>query len=202
MFGWTKTKQHAWFIVLVTIIIGIIMNAVRGSDLLNAVVSLMVGLSIASISLIISRDHSFTFYDLVSPLLSYKKVLKFFVLAVLFAVPILVLVSPFVLGVYSRNPMVTISGLLLLVPLVYFTVRLKFFPFIVLEHENASINDLVLMSYKLTAHHFLPVFLFLLSASLLNILGILLFGIGLLVTVPVTLFATAHMYDRLKEHTV
>ena len=34
-FGWTKTKQHAWFITLTFIIAGIIMSAVKFSPVLD-----------------------------------------------------------------------------------------------------------------------------------------------------------------------
>jgi uncharacterized membrane protein len=152
--------------------------------LFDAIVSLMVGISITSISLLIARDHSFTFTDLVSPLLSAKKVLNMFVLTAIYGVAVL------------------LGTILLIVPGVYIAVRFKFFPYIVIENENASIKDLIRMTYKLSTGHFWPLFFFLAIAAVLNVLGSLLFVIGLVVTVPVTVFASAYMYSRLKEHTI
>lgn len=183
-FGLAKTRQHAWFIFLTLIIISIIINSVRFVPFLETFVSLMVGLSLVSISLLISRDQHFTFQDLYKPLLSQKRVLKFIVLAILYVISVLV------------------GTLLLVVPGIYIAIRFKFFPFVVLENENASLHDLIKMSYKVTENHFWQIFFFLLLIGLVNILGLLLLVVGLLVTIPVSLFALAHVYNKLKEHSM
>lgn len=212
MFGWAKTKQHAWFIALTTIIISIIMSAaktftlfkgelVQSFDLYSIFILLLVCLSVVSISLLISRDHHFTFSDLFSPLLSPKKVLKFFAITAILAIPIVVLALTFVVGVFQQNAVVTILGMILFLPLVYLSVCFKLFPFVVLEHENASVVELMTITYNLTAPHFLQMFAFLVLATILNVAGAIVI-IGLFVTVPVTLFATAHVYDKLKEHSM
>ena len=184
MFSWTKTKQHAWFITLTFIIAGIIIGAVRFMPVFDTVVGLMVALSIISISILISRDSVFTFSDLYTPLLSPKRVLKFIALTILYVVS------------------VTIGTILLIIPGVYIATRFKFFPYMAIEHENATIKDLIKMSYKLTENHFWIVLGFLILATILNIIGALLFVVGLIITVPVTLFASAHMYNKLKEHNI
>ena len=183
-FGWAKTKQHAWFLALTFIIAGVIINAVKFMPVFDMIVSLMVALSIISISLLIVRDRSFTFADLYTPLLSPKRVLKFIALSILYAVA------------------VTIGTILLIVPGVYIATRFKFFPYVVIENENADLSDLIKMSYKLTNNHFWVILGFMVLAAILNIIGALLFMVGLIITVPVTLFASAHMYTKLKEHTV
>lgn len=208
-FGWAKTKQHAWFVVLTFIIVGTIISAVKAMFLLNIVVGLLVAFSLASISLTISRGHSFTFTDLFSVLLSQKRVTKFVALSILYSLPALIAGSSFslvVIGIYSQNPLFTLSALIvsaiLTIPAIYVTVRYKFFPFVVLEHEDASLQDIIKMSYKLTANHFWILFAFLLCAAILNILGAIVMFVGLLITVPTTLFATAHVYNKLKEHSM
>lgn len=183
-FGWAKTKQHAWFIVLTFIIAAICMSAVRINPILNLIVSIMVGVSLTSISLIIVRDQHFTFTDLYNPLLSAKRVLKFAFLAILYAVA------------------VAIGTILFIIPGVYIATRFNFFPYVAIENENVHIKDLISMSYKLSNNHFWVILAFLVLAMVLNIIGALLFGVGLIVTIPVTLFANAYMYVRLKEHTV
>lgn len=208
-FGWTKTKQHIWFIVLTFIIISTIISAIDHTPILNVIVPMMVGLSLVSISILISRDHHFTFADLFNPVLSQKRVLKFLALTALYLVPIFatfVAIAIVVFGAMSIDAAVTLFGivlsLLLIVPSIYITVRFKFFPFVVIEHENASFDELVRMTFKLTNNHFWPVFWFLVLASILNFIGFILFFVGLLVTIPVTLFATAHMYNKLKANLI
>ena len=183
-FGWAKTKQHAWFIVLTFLIIHIIISAVRFSPLLDFIVSLMVGLSVASISLMISRHQDFSFRDLYMPLLSQRRVLKFIALLFVYCVA------------------VGLGAILLIVPGVYVAVRFKFFPYVVVENEYASLEELVRMSYKVTHGHFWQVFGFLLLAILFNFVGFLCLVVGLFVTIPVTIFATAHVYNKLKEHSM
>jgi uncharacterized membrane protein len=183
-FGWSKTRQHAWFIVLTFIISSIITGAVKFTPFTNIIVCLMAGLSIVSISLQITRDHHFTFRDLYLPLLSPNRVLKFIALTVLYILA------------------VSIGTVLFIIPGIYIAVRFKFFPFVVIEHENESIADLIRLSYKTTAHNFWPVFFFLLLGCIINILGALCFIIGLAITIPTTIFAMAHMYDKLKAHAI
>lgn len=182
MFGWQKTKQHAWFIFLTFIIASLISHASRFLPVFDFLVSLMITLSLASISLKIVRDHSFTFADLFYPLLSPRRVIKFIFLTLLYVIA------------------VGIGLVLLVIPGIYIAVRYFFYPYVAIEHEEAEVQDLVKMSYRLTNNHFWPVFAFMVLAFLLNVLGAALLVIGLFVTVPMTMFATAHMYARLKDH--
>jgi hypothetical protein len=120
----------------------------------------------------------------VNPLLSYKRVLKTLALTAIYGLA------------------VVIGTILFIIPGIYIAVRFKFFPYVVIENENASLKDLIKMTYKLSAGHFWILFFFLILATILNILGGLAFVIGLVVTVPVTVFASAYMYIKLKEHAI
>ncbi len=209
LFGWNKTLQHAWFIFLTFIIGSIIISSTVLNPLLNVVVALMVGLSLASISLMIVRNHAFSFADLFYPLLSPRRVLKFFALVSLYVLPMLIVMltgAILVVGAASGSASVTLFGLIMtfvfFVPSLYVAVRFKFFPFVVVEHEHSTIKDLVLMTYKLTGGYFWEILGFMVLACILNIIGLILLGVGLLVTVPVTFFAASHLYDRLKSHTM
>lgn len=193
-FGWLKTKQHYWFIALTFILYALILSSASRIPLLNTVTALMVGLSVVSITLHIVRNHSFTFADLFVPLLSPKRVLKFLALSVLYIIPV-----AFLTVVLFAPGLARWGALFVVVPSVYLMIRFKFFPYVVLEHEDASIKELILMSLKLTKGHFWAIFLFLFSVALFNTIGALTV-VGLLVTIPVSIFASAHVYDKLKEH--
>ncbi len=184
MFGWDKTKQHAWFVFLTFIIAFIVTSSVQFIPVVNALVALMAGLSLVSISILIAKDQHFTFHDLYAPLLSAKRVLKFIAATIIYAVA------------------VSIGFILLIIPGVYIATRFKFFPYVVIENEDLSMADLIKKTYKLSHNHFWVIFAFLVMATILNFIGALLLMVGLIVTVPVTLFASAYMYNRLKEHTV
>lgn len=215
-FGWAKTKQHAWFITLTFIISSLVINASTGISPVNILVAFMTVLSIVSISLTMSRDQHFTFGDLYMPLLSQRRVLKFVVLAALYIFPVLVVMFSYQLiqqGVMRASAGLFAAGLILSIPAslaaVYTTVRFKFFPFIVIEHEGATISNLIKMSYSFTEGRFVQVLFFLFLATVLNIAPIIVaailgpvFLIGIFLTVPVSVLATAHLYNRIKDHTI
>lgn len=208
-FGWTKTVQHAWFVFLTFIIISIIGTATILNPIINAIVTLMATLSIAAVSLMIVRNHAFSFSDLYNPLLSPRRVLRFFALASFYVLPMLLVMlmgAILFVGAANGSASVTLFGLittlLLFVPSVFIAVRFNFFPYIVAEHEHSSVRDLIMMSYKLTEGNFWKIFFFIVLAGILNAFGALLFGVGLFLTIPITVFACAHLYDRLKSHSM
>lgn len=92
---------------------------------------------------------------------------------------------------------ITLIGfVLLIVPGVIATISFMFAPYIVLSTNKGPIEALK-ESYALAKGKRWPLFLFLLAAVGLNIIGALLVGVGLLVTIPVTMIAIAHAYKTL-----
>lgn len=179
-FGWAKTKQHAWFIFLTTLGFALIGGATHFIPVLGTVINLMVTLSVISVSVLIAHNHKPTFESLYTPLLSARRVLTFILLTFLYV-------------------LVVILGLILFIlPGIYLAVRLKFFPYVLLENPNAKLEDLISMSYSVTKGYFWKIVLFSIMLALLNLCGAILLGIGLLVTIPISLFATAHFYDKMK----
>jgi uncharacterized membrane protein len=192
-FGWAKTKQHYWFVVLTFLIGAIITVSTSRIHLLNSIVILLVGLSIASISLQMSRDTPFSFIDLFNPLLSPEKVLKYLILAIVYLIP--AIISAVAL---FRTP-AHWGSLFVIIPSLYIAVRFKFFPYVVIDNEHATVKELIKMSFKLTNNHFWKIFLFLCVAAVINLIGAFTI-VGLLVTIPVTVLATSQVYNKLKEH--
>jgi uncharacterized membrane protein len=133
-------------------------------------------------------------------------VLNFIALTTLFIAVIGSCVIPLAgfISTLGKAPSVVTFIYLCLSPLtivgVYLSVRFKFYPFVILENEHMTLEALIRQSYKVTRGVFVPVFVALILMMLLNIAGALLFGVGLIVTVPVSLFATAHLYRKLVEH--
>jgi hypothetical protein len=196
VFGWNKTRQHYWFCFLTFLLVTLIINSVDHVPLLRTVVTLMVALSVVSVSLLIARDHHFTFENLFTPLLSPKKVAKFVLISVLYAIPV-ILAAVFLFFVPAK-----FLGLLVILPSIYLAVRFKFFPYVVVENEDATLESIIRKSLKLTEGHFWMVFGFIVLIGLLNVLGLAFFIVGLVVTIPVSIFATAYVYTRLKERAI
>ncbi len=205
MFGWAKTQQHAWFIALTFIIIGIIFSAVvrfPGIPGFASLVYTLTVLSICSISLAISRNHHFTFADLFTPLLSSKRVLKYLAFAILYAIPPLFVVSIIGANIIMKSGFIAVISFVLFILAMYIGIRFLFYPFVVVDHENAKFIELIKMSYRITSANFLFIVMLYVALVAFNMLGAYLFGIGLLVTVPISTFMLAHVYNRLIEHHV
>lgn len=215
-FSWGKTRQHAWFLVCSALIYGVIMSAVKATPILGLVVSLFVALSLLSLSLIIVRGESFSFADLFSRLRSPTLVLKFFVLTFVYTVVVGLLVFPFVASsslafasFFLTGDITVMNNRLLSLLLVtflmfsfgvYVSVCFKIYPYVLLENEHMKMIDIVKRTYRLTSGSFWKLFFFLITLSILNLLGFILLGVGLLITVPISVFALAHLYRKLEGH--
>jgi hypothetical protein len=186
LFGWEKTVQHYWFSFLTFLLITLLITSIDHVPLLRTIVVLLAALSVVSVSLLIARNHHFTFESLFTPLLSPVKVAKFLILSVVYAIPIILTV------VFLYFVPANFLSFLVVIPCIYIAVKFKFFPYVVIENENASLQNLLKMTLKITDKHFFMVLGFILLVCLLN----------LAITVPMSLFATAHVYTKLKDHTV
>jgi len=89
---------------------------------------------------------------------------------------------------------------LLVVPGIIASVLLLFAPYIVMD-RNLGPVEAIQRSFAVTKRHFWSVLLFLVAALAVNIGGALLFGIGLFVTIPVSVIAIAHAYRTLSSQT-
>jgi hypothetical protein len=215
-FGWKKFLQHYWYVFLSSFIITIIMSAVWWNTVLSVVVALLASVSIVHTTLAISRNHSFSFESLFSPLLSPKRVGKFLALALIMSLPFMaILLCLVILFTGATTGMATGNKALAFLALVagmistvlvfltaYLTVRLKFIAFVVVEHPDATITNLLKNAYDLTKKQFLNVFVFIVMVAVLNVAVVIIFFPLLIVSLPVSLFASAHVYDRLRDHMV
>lgn len=93
---------------------------------------------------------------------------------------------------------VTIGIFLLILPGIFVAIRFQFFPYFILEEEISSFSALK-KSYYLTENLTFELFLFGLAVVILNIVGVLLFGVGIVFTYPLTTMATAVIYKSLVE---
>lgn len=92
--------------------------------------------------------------------------------------------------------MFAIGLILLIVPGCYILARYGFFPFFIIDKEAGPIEALKL-SAKATEGIRWPIFLLFLACLGLDILGFLLLGVGLLITIPITLLALAKVYRQI-----
>ena len=187
-FGWTKTKAHSGllFRVMLTLfaldVASAIVHKVLNDTLLGVgagvafiVVGVIVGAGFTRILLRIAQGHAAHYQDLVPPA---RLVWYFFCASV-------------VAGVITAVGLVA-----LIIPGIYLALRFSMVRFAVLD--GAGITESLRQSGKETrGHKWHLLGLFLVLAGV-NLVGLLLLYVGLLITVPVSGLAWAHVYLKLK----
>ena len=197
-FGWETFKRRPWIligafalIVLISAIPGILTphpEVVQGQPpppptpfaivmgLVGVVVNLFVGLGLTNFAL---RAHDnidgVTIGDLWNP-------------------------APFwrFLGAELLAALIIVAGFILLViPGIIASLGLGFAPYIVIDRPLGPVESLK-ESWRITKGNKWRIFLFGLALLGVNILGLLAIGIGVLVSVPITLLAVVHAYRFLQ----
>jgi hypothetical protein len=107
------------------------------------------------------------------------------------------------LGLYALGSLLfTLAYLagfvLLIIPGIFLAIRLGLFGFIIIDEHKKPV-DALKKSFAMTEGHFWKLLGFALILGIINFLGALLFGVGMLVTAPFTLLATAYLYEKLKS---
>jgi uncharacterized membrane protein len=93
----------------------------------------------------------------------------------------------------------TFIGLvLIIVPGIIVSVMLSLAPFILLDRHVSGIEAMK-ESRRLTRGHRMNLFLLFLLITLLNIAGLLVVGVGLLVSMPVSLLAFVYAYKQIEK---
>lgn len=180
-FGWEKTKRYFWFLIGLTIAYFAIAILTSDIAIVSDIVSMCTMIALIAISLVIADGHTPQYKDLLKPFRSYKTVLHYFLAMILYILIVLV-------------------GLVLLIlPGIYLAVRLQFSPYLIVDDENMGPIESLKKSMKLTQGIFWKLFGFSVVTLLFNIAGALCFGIGLLITLPITGIAYTKLYRKLSE---
>lgn len=99
-------------------------------------------------------------------------------------------------GSFLYGMAVLIGFFLLILPGIYISIRLQFYQYYIIDEGDNSFTALK-RSFEATENITLELFIFGVTAFLINVGGILLFGIGILLTYPLTTMATAAIYKSL-----
>lgn len=215
-FGWEKMKANFWFFVgaiLTTFAITLIINMII--PILGSLIGMFLSLGLYLIALTIHDGGKPKFTDLFS---GFKFFLKY-----LGALIILGLIIGIGIGIIALTIILTIgasvsfalaakSSLISLVPIpallvviavgiigLYVSIRLQFFGWLIIDKNLGPIKSLR-ESFKLTKGVVGKLFGFGIVLGLINILGALALGIGLLATTPIALVGTAYVYRKLSSN--
>lgn len=196
--GWERFKQHPWFLVglfLITSAVSILSGYVveqtgsTGSvavilSLLDFAIQTFIGMGLTLILLRVYDGVHTDYGDLFEPVHLFWKYL---------AMTILVLA------------VVLVGLVLFVVPGIIAGIALSFAAYLVIDKGLGPV-EAIRESMRITEGHRWNLFIFALILIAINILGLLAFGVGLLITIPVTAIAVVHVYRWLlkpkEEHTV
>lgn len=93
---------------------------------------------------------------------------------------------------------VIIGLFLFIIPGIFIAIRFQFYPYFILENGDSSVNALK-KSLNLSQSLTLELLLYGIAVIVLNLAGVLLFGIGIIFTYPLTTMATAVIYKGLVQ---
>lgn len=186
LFGWHEFKKDPWFYVGVTVALSafsILVNTLTGGGhgigavlgfLISLLASTVVTIAYARLALSAVAGAHVTWEGLWAPEFYFS-----------------------MLGATILQSVIILVGLvLLIIPGIVAALLLSFTP-ISLVDKNLQPIAALKESYRLARPHLWSLFLLALSLLLLNVLGLLALVVGLLVTVPVSLIAVAHVYRSL-----
>ncbi len=93
---------------------------------------------------------------------------------------------------------VLIGFILLIIPGIYLALRLQYAGFLVVD-KNLTAIKAIKKSWAITKNHAWHLFVLVLALIGINIVGLLVLVIGLLVTVPLSMVATAFVFRKLSS---
>lgn len=193
--GWAQFKTHAWFLIgmtfgfylIMAVFAGLIDSVYRDIEPSRSLLDIFSNLfiywiyfGITAVSLKIIDQRPYIWSDL---FVFDKQVIFYWIGAFLYAIVV-------VLGFVA-----------LIIPGIYLAVRYGFFWYAIVDGRK-GIVEAFKESARITDGVKWKLILFGLTSIGVIILGVLCFGIGMLVAIPVVMLATAHLYRVLLAQSV
>lgn len=190
-FGWQTFKKRPWFLIGVTLVLFIIPsipNAFADEtpgmsllvfllNLVGWVLSLLMSIGAIKITLAFVDHGTPAFRDLFA---HAQYLWRYFLASVLYG-------------------LIVIGGLILLiVPGIIWALRYQFAAYLIVD-KNLGILDAFRKSGAITKGHKWNLFGYAIIQGILNAIGVLALGIGVLITAPVTMLAYAKIYRQLES---
>lgn len=186
--GWLKTKENIWLWVGISITFGVINMAFGwignevGEGLLSWVVSLagyvvqsLLELGAMAVALKLLDNQPAKFSDVFS---QHPLLLQFLIATIVGGVAV-------------------VAGLIVfIIPGIYIALRLSQAGFMIVDRKVPGLEALK-QSWAVTRGHTLQLLFLSITLAILNVIGALLLFIGLLITIPISTVAMAHVYRKI-----
>lgn len=180
-FGWTKTKEYTWFLISLTFLYFVVTFIVADIPVIRDIISMLMSIALTAVTLMLIDGHTPRYSQLLAPFKTYKVTLHYFLASILYGLIVLLGLIFFIL------------------PGIYLLVRLQFFTYLLVEHENMEVLESLKKSMEMTKGRFWSLFGFGLAFIGINLLGLIALGVGLFITIPVTCIAYAMLYRKLSN---
>ncbi len=108
------------------------------------------------------------------------------------------LIIPYFIASIVVGIITTTGFVLLIIPGIYWGLRFQFFGWVIVDKEVGPLEAMQ-ESWEITRGSAGNLFLFALLLFAVNLLGLLALGIGLIITVPLSLVATGYVYRTLER---
>lgn len=189
-FGWHAWKQNWAMLIgftllyfLLPVVPGIIMQVYPDMNvgllfvlqIIHLALTVIAVMGFLTISLKIARHEEISFGDFFKNIHLFPSFLLAFVLYYLGAI---------------------IGTILLVVPGIYFCTKYNLWPYFILDRSFKGLESLKASGQTMYGAKW-DMFLFMVGAFFVNLIGALCLLIGLFVTVPITTIAWAYIYDKL-----
>ena len=92
----------------------------------------------------------------------------------------------------------TIPVLIIIIPLVYISLRLQFYDYFLVDGES-NIVEAVKKSMAITKGYVMELFLLGAVMSIIVLVSIIPLGVGLFISIPLTIIVNTHVYQQLKR---
>ena len=92
-----------------------------------------------------------------------------------------------------------LSVILMIVPAIYLSIRLQFYDYFLID-EECGILDAIKKSADISKGYVLELFIIGALLSLMILLSIIPMGLGLILSIPLSMVATSYVYLKLKKH--
>jgi len=204
--SWKQVKGSLGFfvplfflVVIVSLFFGVKnQNTLSLFGIINILISPLMSYAITNSAIKISRNEKVKL-GLVFKDLDLKTYGKFLAIVLLMNVALALLASLSAL-LNGYNPFIgnVLTSLFFLMLFTYF-IGVMFFPYYRLIDGSKNIWRTIKESFEMGVGNRTFLFKFFIVLFLLNIVGIMAFGFGLLVTAPLTSVAIANVYDKIKN---
>jgi len=187
-YGFELAKNNLFFFVtlfIIVILVTAVMSGLRFATirvpsaaflmwLVQTVIGLVIAIGLIHIALKFLDNKKPEYKDL----FYYKPIVNYFLASIL-------------------TGLIVLGGfILLIIPGIFFAFRLKFAVYLVID-KNLSPVDAVKKSWRITKGNVWNLFFFGILLALINILGFFCLVVGLFITVPLSMLATAFVYRKL-----